>query len=262
MFGLGLNLCVGNANRSVFVDADASAFFTAAGITDATQKTAVNQLVVDLKAASIWTKMYLIYPFVGGTAAAHKWNLKDPRDLDAAYRGGFNGSYTHNANGITPSGNCWVDTYLNGLSTLSKTNTHFSFYSRTNVSEGSSEFGANNVGNTLIYPNLGGIMYVDIPSEAERFTATISDTRGHFTGTLGASARTVYRNGSSIASAGAAAGDFANTTMVFNNGRVGFSAPSSRNLAFASLGTSLTAGEVSAFYTAVQAFQTTLARQV
>ena len=57
------------------VDSDAAAFLTASGITDSTQSGAVNRLVLDLKAASIWTKMAAIYPLVGGTAAKHKWNL-------------------------------------------------------------------------------------------------------------------------------------------------------------------------------------------
>ena len=67
-------------------DPDAIAFLMAAGITDGTQAAAINTLVIRMKADGIWTKMKAIYPFVGGSAASHKWNLKDPRDLDAAYR--------------------------------------------------------------------------------------------------------------------------------------------------------------------------------
>ncbi len=67
-------------------DADAQAFITATAITDLTQQTAINTLVTQLKTYGIWTKMKALYPFVGGTATAHKFNLKDPRDLDAAFR--------------------------------------------------------------------------------------------------------------------------------------------------------------------------------
>ncbi len=38
-------------------DADAQAFITAAGITDNTQKSAIETLVTDLKGYGIWTKM-------------------------------------------------------------------------------------------------------------------------------------------------------------------------------------------------------------
>jgi hypothetical protein len=98
----------------VAYDPDAQAFFTASGLTGATELNAVNQLVVDLKAANIWTKMKAIYPFVGGTAALHKWNLKDPQDLDAAFRLVFNGGWTHSATGALPNGtNGWAETYFN-----------------------------------------------------------------------------------------------------------------------------------------------------
>ncbi len=50
------------------LDPDAQAFITAAGITDATQQSAINTLVTDLKGYGIWTKMKAIYPFVGGTS--------------------------------------------------------------------------------------------------------------------------------------------------------------------------------------------------
>ena len=68
------------------IDTDAQAFITATGITDNTQKNSINQLVLDLKSYGVWSKIKAIYPFVGGTATTHKFNLKDPRDLDAAYR--------------------------------------------------------------------------------------------------------------------------------------------------------------------------------
>lgn len=84
-------------------DVDANAFFTAAGITDPTQKSAVTTLIIGLKANSLWTLTRALYPFVGGTAAAHKWNAKDPRDLDAAFRLVFTGA-THDANGVTFNG--------------------------------------------------------------------------------------------------------------------------------------------------------------
>lgn len=80
------------------------AFFNAAGITDATQKSAVDRLVKDLKSADMWNRMLAIYPMVGGTATTHKFNLKDPRDLDVAYRLTFNGTWTHSSTGAKGNG--------------------------------------------------------------------------------------------------------------------------------------------------------------
>ena len=59
-------------------DPDAAAFFarvTAAGGTlSATEKTAVNTLVVQMKTDGIWTKMKAIYPMVGASSAAFAQN--------------------------------------------------------------------------------------------------------------------------------------------------------------------------------------------
>lgn len=101
-----------------YLDADALAFITAAGITDATQISAIDTLVKSLKTASLWTKLIAFYPFVGGTATTHKFNLKDPRDLDAAYRIVFAGGMTHNANGITGNSlNAYGDTKFSEATT-------------------------------------------------------------------------------------------------------------------------------------------------
>ena len=94
-------------------DPDAQAFITAAAITDPTQQNAINTLVVSLKGYSIWTKFKAIYPIVGGTAAQHKWNLKDPRDLNAAFRLTYGGGPTHSSTGIKGNGiNGYFDTWI------------------------------------------------------------------------------------------------------------------------------------------------------
>jgi hypothetical protein len=77
-------------------DTDAQDFFTRASITDTTQKLAVHQLVVDAKAHSWWTKCDAIYPFVGGTASKHSYNLRS-----SSYTITWSGTVTHNANGVT-----------------------------------------------------------------------------------------------------------------------------------------------------------------
>jgi hypothetical protein len=115
----------------VITDPNALAFIAATGITDNTQKSAINSLVLSLKGYSIWDKLNVIYPFVGGTATTHKFNLKDPRDLDAAYRLSFSGGWTHNSNGITGNG-------TNAYASISNTiaNTSYGAYTRTPTSNG------------------------------------------------------------------------------------------------------------------------------
>ena len=95
------------------LDTDATAFSLAAGLTDTTQKSAVNTLVKDLKRYGLWTKVRAFYPFVGGSANSHKFNLKDPRDLNEAYRLTFSGGWTHDSSGVKCNGsNATSDTNL------------------------------------------------------------------------------------------------------------------------------------------------------
>ena len=52
-------------------------------------------LVTSLKQTNLWNKMLIIYPFVGGNANSHKFNLKDPRDDNGAFRLQFSGGMTN-----------------------------------------------------------------------------------------------------------------------------------------------------------------------
>lgn len=99
--------------KTVPIDSDAEAFITATGISG-TNANAINQLVLDLKAASIWSKMKAVYPIIGGTATTHKFNLLNPQDTDAAFRLVFNGGVTHSSSGVLFNGtNGWANTFLN-----------------------------------------------------------------------------------------------------------------------------------------------------
>ena len=116
-------------------DPDAQAFITAAGLTNPTQQNAINTLVVSMKGFGIWTKMKAIYPFIGGTATTHKFNLKNPADTNAAFRLVFNGGVTHTSNGIQGNKiNGYADTFLVPDTVFSvANNVHISIYSRTNT---------------------------------------------------------------------------------------------------------------------------------
>ena len=95
MFGVSLGIRVGNTNISGggAFDSDAQAYFdrvsTAGGTLSTTEKNAVNQLVIDLKANSLWTPMKAIYPMVGASAAACAQNLKS-----SSFTGAFSSGWT------------------------------------------------------------------------------------------------------------------------------------------------------------------------
>ena len=259
------------------VDPDAQAFITAASITDPTQQSAINTLVTDLKGYGIWTKMKAIYPFVGGTASSHKFNLKDPRDLDAAFRLVFNGGITHNSNGITGNGtNGYADTkFIPKNNFTSSTDRHLSFYLRTNnqlsgdrIDMGTIDNGTTFVGQDFLYNNSFNSQFRGVLSSTIVETPT-TDSRGFsFVRKIGAD-QSIFKNGTK----------FTTTTGTGNsNGEIpiwlcGISlgsttsnffpyAPTNNQFAFASIGDGLTDLEASNFYTAVQSFQTSLSRQV
>jgi hypothetical protein len=95
-------------------DADAVAYFTAAGITDTTEKDAVNQLVLDLKGTGsttnntdVWAEMLALYPVSPTSLAAAAFNLKNP----ATYQIDWYNSPSHSSagiafNGTTQYGDC------------------------------------------------------------------------------------------------------------------------------------------------------------
>jgi hypothetical protein len=140
MIGIGIGLPF---IKSAGLDPATSAFITAAGITDPTQINAVNRLVLNYKgqgnlnsSVDFWTSTPAIYPMVGGTVTTHKFNLKDPRDLDAAFRLAFSGGWTHDSNGAKPNGtNAYAQTFLVPSTSLNVNNHSVSYYSGTNLSE-------------------------------------------------------------------------------------------------------------------------------
>jgi hypothetical protein len=254
---------------SASYDTDAQAFFTAAGITDSTQKSAVNQLVLDFKSASIWTKMIAIYPFVGGTATTHKYNLKDPQDTDAAHRITFNA--THDANGVTSIGSA-NDLHIIPSSALTLNDTHMSLYSRT-TSTNANWWDMGSLNGT------GSEYFAMACRRLDAFTShmytgsgssitTVANTDGkgfYLMSRRGGSDCEGYKNGSSVVTnSGASSGALPSLTMYLGclnfNGTV--SSAVGRNYAFVSVGSGLNDTEASALYTAVQAFQTTLSRNV
>jgi len=253
-------------------DTDAQAFITAANITDSTQKTAINTLVTDLKTYSIWNKMKAVYPMVGGTASTHKFNLKDPRDLDAAFRLVFNGGMTHSNTGILFGGvNGYADSKLNLFNNYgSSYNNHFSVYFRTN-NKNSEKIGAND---GSYYKGMSAhICYFDPDN-------TYNDNMGrnsvsnttygnsaalHISSLLSTTSQKMYRNGVLKISGNAFSGySFPSVNFYFGglceNGTA--TSFSNREVAFGSIGDGLTDTDASNLYTIIQNYQTILSRNI
>lgn len=251
-------------------DADAQAFITAAGITDNTQKTAINTLVLDMKGFGIWTKMKAIYPFVGGTASTHKWNLVNPLDTDAAFRLVFFGGMTHSSNGILFAGvNGYADTKLN-MSTnyAANDNTHISFYSRTSTALSASfEMGVFNgtsiIGVTLRRSDFGFGTYYAVNSGAY-ISFTDSNAAAFYISNRLGTTMNGWRNSTKTATttSTALARPSLNMYIGGQNNAGALNQATTRQVAFASIGDGLTDTDAANLYTAVQNFNTSLSRQV
>ena len=270
-----------NSYYSVYAtDGDARAFVSAAGITNSVQMRAIDNLVTSLKSAGIWTKMKAIYPFVGGTANSHKFNLKDPRDLDAAYRLVFSGGWTHTSTGALPNGTTgYADTKLIPSSAISnQSSSHLSLYSNTNSFPTVNATIKANGGYT--FSPLKGLQigywkrgsgqntyYFQIGGGTEILVDTATPTsQGFLLGSRTSStASKLYQNNNTLGSSSTLTTDGLPSAVMYLGARNGNSIIEqyhNLNHQFTSIGDGLTDAEATAFYNAVQTYQTALGRAV
>ena len=239
------------------IDPDAQAFLLAAGITDGTIMSAINKLVID---------------------------LKDPRDLDVAYRLTFNGGIVHSSTGVLPNGtNGWADTYL----TPSLTNfpipgyISLSYYSRT---PGSHVTGGNVIGSFAGggFGNLSTrmlIRFVGQPNSSiwasnypdavlpNARTFTDTDGSGFYIGTRSSTNSTLFIRGllagsNTQGTAGLNPPAFSIYLFAYNNTGQGPLLLTNKECAFSHIGDGLTDSECIVLTTIVNNFQITLGRNV
>jgi len=253
------------------VDPDAQAFITAASITDPTQQSAINTLVTDLKGYSIWTKFKAIYPIVGGSASSHAVNLVTP----GTYNLTFSSGWTHSSTGMLPNGtSAYANTNLIPNSVVSLTSNHFSFYSRTNQAAAAAvDMGCS------INPTEMPLIYVCAKYSSNNYlvynpdynvsgiSVSNTDSTGYYA--ISRTANNLLKSYKNSTVQGTSTATIVQTGLPTVNIYIsgynyfgGTSGYSAKECAFSSIGDGLTDAEVSNLYTAVQAFQTTLGRQV
>jgi hypothetical protein len=246
------------------VDPDAQAFITAAAITDPTQQGAINTLVVALKGYSIWTKFQAIYPIVGGSASSHAVNLKTPGTYNMTFATGW----THSSTGITPNGATYANTGINVNSVMTLNSMAFGIYSRTNNAGSQTGHGAGAALQNscfIIERWTDNVSYAQVNTTTNTSLAVTNASGFYQVSRTASNAVRLVRNTTHATSTaastakpdlfflfGARSTDLSNST--FQN--------SSREIAFGYLSDGLTQTECDNLYTAVQAFQTTLSRNV
>jgi len=265
-------------------DHDALSFINSSGLSQSTHINSITRLVKDLKINGLWSKLKIIYPFVGGTEYTHKFNLKDPN----SYRISFYGGWTHSSTGILPNGtNAWANTFYapgndSSYNGLNSNFLHMSVYSRTNVDNTGIDIGTQNSSSspwylqlrnggytyyapgknpTLSYNPSGQLRYLNSTSTGFYYMQRYYDYLSNY------STSNFFKDGSytdwggtfEVLSSGVP------TQSVYigalNNG-VTASNFSSRELSFATVGDSLSEGEVSKLNIIIQKYQTSLSRQI
>jgi hypothetical protein len=261
MIGIGLHIGNRVMGGGGGFDVDAQAFFdrvTAAGGTlTTTEKNATNQLVLDMKSAGIWSAMKAVYPMVGASAAACAQNL-----VSASFTGTFTSGWTFASTGVTPNGtSAYMNTGLNTSIDLTFDDFHMSYYSRTNNSTTGYEIGiADNFVNIIFNYGGGGTGYI---SYRGYDTFAVTNSTGFQVASLKTTTFKGYKNGVTKISKIASTTSFPNRNVFVGSDNRGVAIEfSTKQCAFSSIGDGLTDTQASNFYTAVQAFQTTLSRQV
>lgn len=240
-----------------------TAWIAATGETNPTIIGALNQLETDLTTYGLTSKMTALYPFAGGTSTKHSYNFVNT----AAYQLSFVGGWTHSSTGSLPNGtNAYANTGI--LASSFGGNYMLNFYSRTNSDGLFSDLGAYNETNTNVtvelLTRLSGSLYMDIPRTNDRITVANSDSRGNyiFFNNL-SNGRRAFRNSTSLINTTYLSTAMTNKDLIFSDwGYLAAPRYSNRELAFGGFGSNFTATDAANYYTAVQAFQTTLTRQV
>lgn len=253
---------------------EANTYLYSTQITGTTQVSAINTLINGLKVNNLWTKMKAVYPFVtdkslqADMAAQMKFNLVNPQDSDAAFRLAFSGGWTYSTNGAQPNGtNGYADTKFIPNNNSILNSSHLSYYSRTDANGTQVEIGCQ--GSTTNYQLLeirtSGTTYALINQNT--LTPSFADANSigmYIANRQGASDMDAWKNGVKIADTTASSSSMPDTKLYIGaynaNGTTLYF--STKQCAFATIGDGLTDAEALILYNLIQAYQTTLSRQV
>ena len=257
---LSCNKYLGDPRNSFTYDADAQRFIDSSGITDITQKSAINNFVKQLKDSSLWTKFVAIYPMVGGTETTTTWNLKDPRNLDAAYRLTFIGTPVYASTGVLfPTTSDYADTHFTDALFMYNDNS-ISYYSGTQNTVNGYDMGCHDrispYNEMSIYHSgdaSNWFGYYD-------YGPTPANTKGLFMLSTTASNVTRYENGAVKNSRGAAPVVGSTGLSILVGSVSGAPTVGMRECALATIGNGLTDAQALMFYHIVQNFETIIGR--
>lgn len=262
-------------------DTDATAYLaavvSAGGTINSTITSAVNTLFTSLKSASLYTKLKVFYPMIGGVYNSIRIEAK----LQTSYYLTQGGSWTYNSNGATTTSNTFHSSYLdtgyNPSTNLTRANTSYSHYwvnsySMTPANDryfAGAYSGGNNMWATNPYDssNWQYVAYVNGDRLSVFNPSTTGSAGGMFISSQYSSSGTDYNSGwiNTVASSVltmAGAGNLPNANFYFGNLSLNNSPYQGipGTYSFGHIGESLTNTDMSNLATIVNTFQTTLGR--
>jgi hypothetical protein len=246
-------------------DPDALAFFArvtaAGGILSATEQLAIDTLVKQMKTDNIWNSMKAIYPMVGASAAACAQNLKS-----SSFTGSFTAGWTFSSQGgsTVKGAGSYMDTGLRGSIDLNSSSAHNCYYNNLAITGTANVVIGDGVINSLFMGLYEGSNEFYSANACGFESTPLGSTTAFFlSNKQSATTLKQIKNSLILKSSTVVNTGFTSVQNIYlNNYNSASSFSTGSRCAFASLGDGFTDTQASNFYTAVQAFQTTLSRQV
>jgi len=237
---------------------ETKAFAALSGVAGAELKIVDRFLVRPLLSSGLWNSMTALYPFIGGSAAAHSINLVAP----GTYSIIWSGTVTHDAAGIRNNGSTgWGNTQIPN-NVLAQDSAHVMSYPTT----------APVSGNTNAWGKTGARIRLSISSTTPRWNASINDASSRISSTatntgfilsnrIDATNRSITLVLAVENSTQASTAPDASTLEIYREGG-GAISTGQLTIAAASAGASLTTAQITAYQAIIQAYQNALGRSV
>lgn len=250
-------------------DADAAAYLTqlilsgGTGITP-TISAATNTLFTELKSNGLYSKIDVMYPFLGGTTNSHAINAVNLSSFNLS----FNGGWVHSSTGALGNGtDAWADTNYNTLSNGSSTDFSISMYNRTANGFDAEAYPFGNFDGSNICALRGdssdNVGYAGRLNADIRNTIATSTEQGHMIMCFTADTKNgTYNGGSYFAQGISASGTLCNNNMYLNTlNLIGSTYQfATVEFCFFHMGQSMSSSEQATFATIINNFQTSLSR--
>lgn len=197
-----------NYSDSYYENTDeATAYINASGLNTTSEIESSKHIIFQLINNSLWKEIHALYLFKGSSSTQHKWNAKNPIDINNAFRLTFNGTGSYSNLGFQLNGiNAYANTYFNPISLVSYINYGLTVVSGTSnvpTSNDAVEIGVSSNSNNLTRLALRNSntspSYTNISITGNVCSNTFTDAKGIFTGSKTSTTKTTaFRNGNLI----------------------------------------------------------------